>query len=305
MFLSIQLGERRNIVVNVYLKEKIIEKIFLILAISSIAIVFLIIGSVIVMGSPVLTNWILNGFGMEWGINNGIIRYVFSTLYVGIGATVVASIIGIPCAIYLSEFADRKLRNIIKPSLEILTGFPSVVMGIIGLILISGMIQQALDLPKPGYGILAAWILLGIMSLPHVASISEDSMRAVPQELRAASLALGATNWQTTIKIVIPYAKSGIIAAILLGMGNAVGETMAVMFVIGRTTQPPIDLFALTTPSDVIPSLIAGTNIKGAEGNVNLAPPFAASFILMVIILLLNLGIRQVIKRRNNQARKK
>ncbi len=291
--------------VNVYLKEKIIEKIFLILAISSIAIVFLIIGSVIVMGSPVLTNWILNGFGMEWGINNGIIRYVFSTLYVGIGATVVASIIGIPCAIYLSEFADRKLRNIIKPSLEILTGFPSVVMGIIGLILISGMIQQALDLPKPGYGILAAWILLGIMSLPHVASISEDSMRAVPQELRAASLALGATNWQTTIKIVIPYAKSGIIAAILLGMGNAVGETMAVMFVIGRTTQPPIHLFALTTPSDVIPSLIAGTNIKGAEGNVNLAPPFAASFILMVIILLLNLGIRQVIKRRNNQARKK
>lgn len=282
--------------VNVYLKEKIIEKIFLILAISSIGIVFLIVVAVLYMGSPVLANWFLNGFGMEWGIDFGIIRYIFSTLYVGIGATVTASIIGIPCAIYLAEFADIKLRNIIKPSLEILTGFPSVVMGIVGLILICGTIQQALDLSRPGYGVLAAWILLGIMSLPHVASISEDSMRAVPQDLRAASLALGATNWQTTLKVVIPYAKSGIIAAVLLGMGNAIGETMAVMFVIGKFTQPPIDLFALTTPTDVIPSLIAGRNIKGAEGAIDLTGPFAAAFVLIVIILIVNLGIRRVVK---------
>ncbi len=282
--------------VNVNQKEKIIELFFLLCAISSIALVFLIFASVTYIGSPVIINWVLHGFGMEWGIDFGILRYIFSTLYVGIGATIAASIIGIPCAIYLSEFADKKLRNIIKPSLEILTGFPSVVMGIIGLILICGTITQALNLSSPGLGVLAAWILLGIMSLPHVASISEDSMRAVPNELREASLALGATNWQTTLKVVVPYAKSGILAAIILGMGNAIGETMAVMFVIGRVSQPPIDLFALTTLSDVIPSLIAGSNIRAREGDVNLAGIFAAGFILFVIIFVLNILIRRALR---------
>jgi phosphate ABC transporter permease protein PstC len=281
---------------NVELKEKIIEKIFLTCAVSSIAIIFLIFIAVTYMGSPVISSWIQNGFGLEWGVDYGILRYVLSTLYVGAGATVAASLIGIPCAIFLSEFSDKKIRNLVKPSLEILTGFPSVVMGIIGLILIVGMLSQAFGMVEPAYGILAAWILLGIMSLPHVASISEDSMRAVPQDLREASLALGATQWQTTRKVVVPYAKSGILAAIILGMGNAIGETMAVMFIIGKSTQPPLDLFALLKPTDVIPSLIASTNIRGSEGDVNLSGVFAAGFVLFVIIFGFNMLIRRAMK---------
>jgi phosphate ABC transporter permease protein PstC len=282
--------------VNRNSKEKLIGGVFLACAVSSIVIVFMIFLSVAYIGLPAVSHWLMNGFGMDWSINFGIIPYIFSTVYVGLGATVVASIIGVPCAIYLAEFADRKLRNTIKPSLEILTGFPSVVMGIVGVILICGMIQQALDLDRPGFGVLAAWIVLGVMSLPHVASISEDSMRAVPHDLKEASLALGATKWQTTTKVIIPSAKSGILAAIMLGMGNAIGETMAVYFVIGRYSSPPMDVFALTTPTNVIPSLIASANIRGAEGNVLYEGIFAAGFVLFAIILLINFAVRRVVK---------
>jgi phosphate ABC transporter permease protein PstC len=246
-------------------------------------------------------DWILHGFVPNpSGFGIGIIPYIFTTLYVGAGATVVAAVLGIPCGIYLSEFSDKKIRNVIKPSLELLTGLPSIVMGLIGFIILMPIISRVFNV-TPGWGIFAAWILLGIMSLPHVASISEDSIGAVPHELREASLALGATNWQTTTKVVIPVAKSGVITALILGMGNAIGETMAVMMVIGSTPQPstnPLDLFS---GSNVIPSLIAGYSRSDSATGVMVTGLLGAAFILFVITAFLNIVIRLTLKRREKK----
>jgi phosphate transport system permease protein len=281
------------------LKEKLIERIFLLCAISSIGIIVLTV-FVMVSNNFVLMDWFLNGFGFVFRSSEtqfGIIPYIFTTLYVGVGATVVASIIGIPCAIYLSEFANRKVRNIIKPSLELLTGLPSIVIGLIGFIVLLPVISRVFNV-TPGWGVFAAWILLGIMSLPHVASISEDSMVAVPRELREASLAMGATEWQTTTRVVLPVAKSGVLTAVILGMGNAIGETMAVMMVIGSTPNPSIDPLALFSASNVIPSLIASySRSDSATGNV-ITALMAAAFILFVMTASMNAAIRILTKQR-------
>jgi phosphate transport system permease protein len=284
------------------LKEKLMESIFLLCAVSSIGIVVTTV-FVMINNNFVLMDWFLNGFGYVFRTSEtkfGIIPYIFTTLYVGVGATIVASIIGIPCAIYLSEFASRRIRNIIKPSLELLTGLPSIVMGLIGFIVLLPVISKVFNV-SPGWGIFAAWILLGIMSLPHVASISEDSMSAVPLELREASLAIGATNWQTATRVVLPVAKSGVMTAVVLGMGNAIGETMAVMMVIGSTPNPPIDPFALFSSSNVIPSLIAGySRSDSATGNM-ITALMAAAFILFVMTASLNIAIKLLTRRRESK----
>jgi len=279
--------------------EKLVAAIFLLCAISSIGIIILIV-FVMLENNFVLVDWFLHGFGFIFRTSEtqfGIIPYIFTTFYVGIGATVVASIIGIPCAIYLSEFANRKIRNLIKPSLELLTGLPSIVMGLVGFIVLLSVVSRLFDV-SPGWGIFAAWILLGIMSLPHVASISEDAISAVPHELREASLAVGATSWQTTTKVVLPAAKSGILTAVILGMGNAIGETMAVIFVIGATPNPSMNPFSLFSASNVIPSLIASySRSDSATGNM-ITGLMAAAFVLFVMTAALNIAIKLVMRRR-------
>ncbi len=287
------------------LKEKLIQRLFLICALSSIGIVFSFVAIMIVQGSPILSDWFLNGFGMIFSAEeHGILSYTFATLYVGIGAAGVATVIGLPCAIHLAEFADRKVRNIIKPSLEMLTGLPSVVMGMFGAILILSLISIAFNLQGPGYGAMAAWILLGIMSLPHVASISEDAMNSVPNELREAALSMGATKWQTTLRVVLPVAKRGILTAIILGMGNAIGETMAVMFIIGRTYIPPLTLNPLVS-TDVLPSLIAGHSRPDSTDDPLLYPALlGAGFVLFLLIAALNLAARNITKQRKKATTK-
>jgi phosphate transport system permease protein len=295
---------RRNVdlMVNKNLKEKLIESLFFLCAVSSVGIIVLIV-FVMIRDNFALMDWFLHGFGYVFRTSEtkfGIIPYIFTTLYVGVGATAVASIIGIPCAIYLSEFSNRRIRNVIKPSLELLTGLPSIVMGLIGFIVLLPVISRAFNV-SPGWGIFAAWILLGIMSLPHVASISEDSMSAVPNELKEASLAMGATNWQTATKVVLPVAKSGVMTAVVLGMGNAIGETMAVMMVIGSTPNPPMDPFALFSASNVIPSLIAGySRSDSATGNM-ITALMAAAFILFVMTASLNIAIKLLARRRKTE----
>jgi phosphate ABC transporter permease protein PstC len=294
-------GDGQSTLVSIALKEKLIERIFFVSALSSIGIVFLIVLYVLFMGFPIIQDWFLHGFGMYWnpvGDAFGLIPSIFSTLYVGIGATAIATLIGLPCAVYLAEFANQKVRNVIKPSLEVLTGLPSVVMGLIGVIVIVGMIERAYNVFN-GTGVLAAWLLLGVMTIPHIASISEDSIRAVPHDLKEASLALGATRWQTTLRVLLPVARPGIVAALLLGMGNAIGETMAVIFVIGNYSAPPIDLFAIVSPSNVMTSMIAQNPpfISDAGASLTTQGGFAVAFILFLMTAILNIAIRAVMKR--------
>lgn len=284
------------------ISEKAIETLFLICAVASIVIVFAIIIFLINGGYPIIKDWFLHGFGMRWLPDIGYygsIPLIFLTFYGGIGCTLVATAIGFPTAIYLSEFANMKIRNIIKPSLEVLTGIPSVVMGLVGAALVVKAIWESTGQVNTGPGLLAVWIVVGIMSVPTVASISEDSIRAVPKELKEAALGLGATRWQTMTQIIIPAAKSGILTSILLGMGNAMGETMAASMVIGGSLSPSLSLDILH-PTNLIPQIV----VASAGGDVRpdsmvFHSLYAIGFILFLIIAILNLAIRMSLRKGN------
>jgi ABC-type phosphate transport system permease subunit len=267
----------------------------------SAIVVLSIVYALLQGGYPIITNWIFHGFGMNWVPNMasyGAIPLIFLTFYGAIGCTIVATVIGIPTAIYLAEFSDNRLRNIIKPCLEVLTGLPSVVLGLVGM----GIIVTSIGViagPGTGSGILAVWIVVGAMSLPTVATISEDAIKRVPKDLKEASLGLGATRWQTMTKILIPVAMPGILASILLAMGNAIGETMACYFIVGNANSLNSISFDIVHGTNLIPPIIA----SGATGDFTYYPPlYALGFILFVIIGVLNLAIRALMKGRGSGA---
>ncbi len=283
------------------LKEKLIKTILFLCAASSIAVIFFIVFSFVQEGYSQIVDWFAHGFGTVWNPGPygpyGITPFIFSTLYVGFGGAFVALAIGLPCAIYLTEFANTRLRNVVKPALEMLTGFPSVVIGVVGFTVVVFTIQRYFG--RTGFSVLAAWIVLGVMSLPTIASVSEDALRAVPNDLKEASLALGATKWQTAVRVLLPSASSGIMASFLLALGNATGETMAVIFVIGNVLPaPPITLNPLS-PSNVLTALIANR----AQGDSTFGSPewnaiFAAAFVLFLLTAAMNLAVRAVVARR-------
>ena len=146
--------------------------------------------------------------------------------------------LSIGCAIYISELASPRMKTILKPAIELLAGIPSVVYGFFGLIVLTNFIRITFDIPT-GNTWLAASVLLGIMALPTIVSVSEDAISSVPREFREGSLAIGATRWQTISRVIVPAALSGIAAAIILGIGRAIGETMAVLMVAGNTAIIP------------------------------------------------------------------
>ncbi len=271
------------------LKERLIKTILFICAVSSIGIVFFIVIYMVSLGYPTLVNWFSYGF-------QGILGYMFGTVYLALGGTLLGIAFGLPCAIYLAEFSNHRLRNIIKPTLEVLNGFPSVVLGILGFTLIATQMDRFGI--RTMYCTLVGWIVLGVMSIPLIASVSEDSIRAVPHELREAALGIGATKWQTTLSVLLPSAFSGILTASLLALMNAIGETMAVLFVIGLLTPPPITLDPLSQ-SNCITALIAYGYQETSMGSPEYLRLFAAGTVLFIMTALLNLAIRAVIARRN------
>jgi phosphate transport system permease protein len=257
-------------------------------ALSSILIVFFIIAFIVKEGFPALT---LGGdfiAGMTWRPSRnqfGILPIVISTFIVGIGSLAIAAAIGIPAAIYLAELSPEWFRNIIKPSIEMLVGIPSIVLGFFGLMILVVFIRDNIG----GYGecILAGWIILSIMTLPHVISISEDSIRAVPKAYKEASLGLGATHLQTIRKVILPHARSGILASLVLGMGNAIGETMAVLMVIGNPNIPWIPTSVLE-PVRVLTSTIVIEISYAVWGSMHQHALFALGVVLFIIVAILN-----------------
>lgn len=191
-------------------------------------------------------------------------------------------------------------HNLIKPCVEMLVGIPSIVLGFFGLMVLVVLIRDSVG----GYGecILAGWILLAIMTLPHVISISEDSIRAVPRAYKEASLALGATPLQTMRRVLLPHARSGIVASVTLGMGNAVGETMAVLMVIGNPNVPWI-LSSVLEPVRVLTSTIVLEIGYVAWGSMHQHALFALGIVLFVVVALLNAITTTVIRRRVSRRR--
>ena len=165
----------------------------------------------------------------------GAFSLIVGTLLVTIGAMVIAIPLSLCSAIFISEIASPRMKSIIKPAIELLAGIPSVVFGFFGLIILTTWLRISFNQPS-GESWLAGSILLGIMAMPTITSVAEDAISSVPREYKDGSLALGATRWQTLSKVIVPVALSGITAAIILGIGRAIGETMAVMMVCGNPT---------------------------------------------------------------------
>ncbi len=225
----------------------------------------------------------------------GVLPLILGTLLVSIGAIILALPIGLITAIYMSEVADERFRRIMKPVIELLAGIPSVVYGFFGLVVLVPLIQKTFNLPV-GETALAGSIILAIMALPTIITISEDALRTTPQSLKEASLALGANRWQTLLRVVVPYAKSGITAASILGIGRAVGETMAVLMVTGNASVMPTSFLQ---PIRTIPATIAAELGESPFGGTHFKALFALGIILFIITMGFNFIVDSVKSKKN------
>jgi len=268
------------------LKEKLSGAMFLVLALSSISALALITVFIIMQGAPVFAEvgFINFVFGTEWAPSRGeygIFPMIIGTIAVTLGAVVIGVPIGVCCAVFLAEFAPKIMSTIFRPAIQLLAGIPSVVYGFWGLIFIVPLVRDYIG--GPGLSILTGSIILGIMILPTIISITEVSILALPKQYKEGSLALGMTHWQAIYSIMLPAAKSGIVAAVILGIGRAVGETMAVIMVLGN---------AVAIPESILdPARTLTTNIgieMGYASGEHQQALFATGIVLFVLIMILN-----------------
>ncbi len=220
----------------------------------------------------------------------GILPLVTGTLWVSLIAILIALPFGISVSIFMSEVAGDKLRGILKPIIELLSGIPSVVYGFFGLVVVVPLIQRVFDLPVGETGLTGS-IILAIMALPTIITVSEDAMRNCPRSMREASLSLGANRWQTVYKIVIPYSISGITSGIVLGIGRAIGETMAVLMVTGNSAIIP---HSILQPLRTIPATIAAELGEVPAGSAHYQVLFLLGIILFLITLVINTCVEYV-----------
>jgi len=232
---------------NSRIKENIIHGLFFLNGLSVILVLIGIFVLLVTMALPAFKEIRLSEFlfSLSWNPtatfvtpSYGILSMLVSTLMVSIGALLIAIPLGIGTAAYLSDVATSRIREIAKPVIEILAGIPSVVIGFLGIVLVGPIIAKIFHLSN-GLNALNGSILLAVMALPTIISLTEDALNSVPKSFQEASLALGATHWQTLIKVKIPAAASGIIAASMLGMGRAIGETMTVLMATGCAIAMP------------------------------------------------------------------
>ncbi|MDD4138450.1 MAG: phosphate ABC transporter permease PstA [Methanoregula sp.] len=225
----------------------------------------------------------------------GIFPLIAGTLLVTLGAMVFAVPLSICCAIYIAELASPRAKSILKPAIELLAGIPSVVYGFFGLIVLTNFIRIAFDIPT-GETWLAASVLLGIMALPTIVSVSEDAISAVPREYKEGSLALGATHWQTIRRVLIPAALSGIAAAIILGIGRAAGETMAVMMVAGNAAIIPDPIWNILSPLRTLTGTLGIEMGEVPVGSDHYNALFGVAVVLLVITLVINVSAVAILR---------
>jgi phosphate transport system permease protein len=227
----------------------------------------------------------------------GSLPLLLGTLLVSLFAILFAIPLGLAASIYLAEIADERTRKFLKPVIELLAGIPSVVYGFFGLVVIVPMLQRTFDLPV-GETALAGSILLAIMALPTIITVSEDAIRTCPTSMKEASLALGASHWQTIRSVILPYSASGITAAFILGIGRAVGETMAVLMVTGNSPGMP---HSLIQPVRTIPATIAAELGEAPFGGLHFKSLFALACILFLITMLTNMIAERITVKRNHK----
>lgn len=276
--------------------EKGVRNILMVTAFSAISALLLIALFILNEGLPFMFNYGVGNFlfSSEWQPGTGhfgIYPMIMSSIYVTLGAMVVGAPLGIAGAIFLTEYASPTIMKIVKPTIELLAAIPSVVYGFIGVMVLAPIIRD--NFGGPGLSLLAACIILGIMILPTVISISMDSIQAVPRSYREGSLALGATTWQTTHMVTLKAARSGIVASIVLGLGRAIGETMAVIMVAGNSVNIP------GTPFDSVRTLTANIALEMSYATgMHRQALFATGVVLFVVIIILNSIASAAIRKR-------
>ena len=277
------------------IKEIGIEGGLFVSAIFAIVAIFFILFFLFKEGYPIFEKVGLWRFlsGKEWNPTGdppsyGAFPLVLGTLLVTLGAMVISIPLGIGTAIFISEIAPPRIRGIIKSGVEILAGIPSVVYGFFGLVVLTDWLRVTFDKPS-GECWLAGSILLGIMALPTIVSVSEDAISSVPMEYKEASLSLGATKWQTISRVTVPSALSGITAAIILGIGRAIGETMAVMMVTGNAAIIPKPITNVFSPIRTITGTLGIEMGEVAYGSDHYHALFGLALILFAIVLIVNM----------------
>lgn len=268
------------------MKEKIIEKIFLLIALSSIFILGLITFFIFEEGISLIFRIGLKAFlfGEKWIPSKGlfgIFPMIVSSFWVTLGALLLGIPLGLACTIFLSELIPPYLGSLLRPAIQLLAAIPSVIYGFWGLIVLIPLIRNYLG--GPGLSILAGSLVLSFMILPTIITISEDSLKALPTSYKAGALALGATHWQTIWRVMIPAARSGIVASVILGMGRAIGETMAMIMILGNAVKMPSSFLdsARTLTTNI------GIEMGYASGDHRQAL-FATGIVLFFIIMALN-----------------
>lgn len=277
-------------------KEKFMHGVFLFCACVSILAVLLICVFLFANGIPAMKEIGLFDFlmGRQWKPNNniyGILPMILGSIYVTAGAIVIGVPIGILVAVFMTRFCPKWLYKILKPAIDLLAGIPSVVYGFFGLMVIVPMIRDIFG--GSGTSMLAASIVLGIMILPTIISVSESAIRAVPESYYEGSLALGASHERSVFRVVLPAAASGVMAGVILGVGRAIGETMAVIMVAGNQAALPRGLFSgvRTMTANIVLEM-------GYAADLHREALIATAVVLFVFILIINVSF-SVLKRRS------
>ncbi len=231
----------------------------------------------------------------------GLLPLMGGSLMVTLGAALIAVPIGICTAIFISEIAPRWAREILKPLVEVLGGLPSVVLGFLGILVLSPYLRRTFNLPT-GLTAFTGSILLGGIAIPTIVSVAEDALDAVPRAYRDAALALGATEWQTIWRVTLPAARSGVLTAVMLGVGRAIGETMAVMMVTGNAPVLATSLAMLFAPARTMTATIAAEMGEVANGSVHYHVLFLIGIVLFLISLIVNVTASAVVFRQRKRA---
>ena len=270
-----------------------------------IAIVFVLFISIylIISGLPAIREIGLVDFlfGTEWASTAaepkfGILPFILTSIYGTCGAILLGVPVGFMTAVFLANVAPPKLAAVVRPAVDLLAGIPSVVYGLIGMMVLVPAVRKAFDLPD-GASLFCAIIVLAIMILPSIISVSETALKAVPPEYEEASLALGATHIETVFRVSVPAASSGIAAAVVLGIGRAIGEAMAIIMVAGNVANMP----GLLTPVRFLTTAIASEMSYASVGSLHRNALFSIGLVLFLFIMLINVFLNVFIKRKKEE----
>ncbi|MHB1295152.1 MAG: phosphate ABC transporter permease subunit PstC [Anaerolineae bacterium] len=273
--------------------EFLVEAIVRLLGLSSIGFVALIFLFLLREGLPSFFEISPgNLFGDRWYPTFdlfGTLPLLLGSILVTVISIAIALPLGVVTSVFVREVAPSWARNLLKPLIEVLAGIPSVVLGFFGMTVLAPLVRETLNVPT-GLTAFTGALILAYMALPTIISVAEDALDAVPKSLRDAGLAMGATRWQTTWRVVVPAAKSGVLTAVMLGMGRAIGETMAVMMVTGNAARMPLSLGSIFMPVRTMTATIAAEMGEVAQGSTHYHTLFGVGILLFVLTFLINLS---------------